>query len=321
VNCATKPSSLNLDLIDLRKLRYFVEVAENLHFGRAAEHLYVAQPALSRQIRKLEESLGVELFIRSSRKVELTAAGRSLLKDGKSLLAATVATRDRTRGIAQDGNTLTVGFSLGDPVVKVACAFARIRHDVTINPVRVYWADQTDALVTGRVDVTFARFPITAEGVTFRPLFASPRVALLPGGHPLAGCTEVSIMDLADEPVVRHRGATEEWERHHNCDPRPNGARSKPGPYADNVEEILGLVGIGRAISFLPASAAATLSLLPEVIPVAVSDAPPTQIGLAWRMRSERDSIQGFVKACESVNAEASEPTTPSLCLRPEGTT
>src|SRR6202011_6237972 len=88
--------------IDLRKLRYFVAVAEELHFGRAAERLFIAQPVLSRQIRKLEQELGTELLLRTSRNVALTPAGLRLLDEAKSLLAAAEVTRRRIGEIAQD---------------------------------------------------------------------------------------------------------------------------------------------------------------------------------------------------------------------------
>src|SRR5919201_3351084 len=100
--------------LDLRRLRYFVAVAEELHFGRAAERLYLAQPVLSRHVRKLETELGVELFARTSRHVELTPAGERLLEEARQLLAAADAASRRMRGVAAAPARLTIGFFVGD---------------------------------------------------------------------------------------------------------------------------------------------------------------------------------------------------------------
>src|SRR3981189_2686799 len=100
--------------LDLRTLRYFVAVAEELHFGRAAERLYIAQPVLSRQIRKLEQELGTELLLRTSRSVALTPAGVRLLDEAGSLLAAAEVTRRRIGDIAGERAELTIGFFTGD---------------------------------------------------------------------------------------------------------------------------------------------------------------------------------------------------------------
>jgi DNA-binding transcriptional LysR family regulator len=99
--------------LDLRKLRYFVTVAERLHFGQAAAALYITQPALSRQIRQLEQELNVELLERTSRQVSLTAAGKRLAEDGSRLLAASQAAIDQARRAGQGEQSLTLGFMLG----------------------------------------------------------------------------------------------------------------------------------------------------------------------------------------------------------------
>src|ERR671918_721713 len=151
--------------LDLRKLRYFIAVAEEMHFGRAAERLYVAQPALSRQIQRLEEQLGVALFARTSRSVELTDAGRKLLSEGKALLAAAQATQRRVRRAAERARVLTVGFFTGDPVTPATRAFGAAHPDVVVDVVRVYWFDQADVLFDGRADVAFVHLPVAEPGL------------------------------------------------------------------------------------------------------------------------------------------------------------
>src|SRR4051794_30797353 len=130
-------SHLNVDL-DLRKLRYFAAVAEGLHFGQAAERLYVAQPVLSRQIRKLERELGAELFVRSSRHVELTEVGRQLLEEARPLLAAADAAGRRVRRAAQGRRPLVVGFFIGDPISRLVRAFRVAHPDIAVEVQRIY---------------------------------------------------------------------------------------------------------------------------------------------------------------------------------------
>ena len=212
-----------LDL-DLRKLRYFVAVAEELHFGRAAERLYLAQPVLSRQIQKLEQELGVTLFERTSRNVALTSAGRQLVDEARPLLAAGDAARRRVRQAAEARPTLTVGFFTGDTTVTRSIRLFRDRRpDVTTQVRRIYWSDQAQVLLDGAADVAFVHLPIDERGLELVPLYAEERVALLAADHPLARKKSLSITQLADDPVVLHRGASDAWEAFHNQNPRPDG--------------------------------------------------------------------------------------------------
>ena len=293
--------------LDLRKLRYFIAVAEEMHFGRAAERLYVAQPALSRQIQRLEEQLGVALFARTSRSVELTDAGRELVREGKALLAAAQAAHRRVRRAAEGARVLTVGFFTGDPVTPAARAFGAAHREVVVDVVRVYWFDQTDVLFDGRADVAFVHLPVAEAGLRLVSLYDVPRVALLSRDHPLASRGELSIADLADEPVILHRGATPAWERFHNTDPRPDGRHPRPGPVVGNIEEKLEHVAAARGISFLPVSAAAALSLQPEVVVIPVTDIPPTRVCLAWNVDAETELVRTFVELASGAIRSATE--------------
>lgn len=126
--------------LDLRKVRYFVAVAELLHFGRAAEQLHIAQPVLSRQIRALEKDLGAELFVRDSHGVTLTAAGTQLLDDARQLLTSADATRRRVRGAAQGPRRFVVGFRAGVVVTPAVRAFGAAHPDVDVMARRVMGA-------------------------------------------------------------------------------------------------------------------------------------------------------------------------------------
>jgi len=288
--------------LDLRKLRSFVAVAEELHFGRAAERLYVAQPVLSRTIQKLEQELGVPLLERTSRSVALTGAGRVLLEDARPLLAAGEAARRRARQAAQAAPALTVGFFTGDvSVTRAIRAFRERRPDVTTHVRRIYWSDQAEVLLEGAADVAFVHLPIDERGLELVPVAAEPRLALLSADHPLAEREEIGIDDLRDDPVILHRGASPAWESFHNLDPRPDGHVPPRGPTVSNLEEKLEQVAAGAGISFVPVSVAAAAHVQPGVATVPVRDMPPTQICLAWSAAHETPLVQAFVAIASGV--------------------
>jgi DNA-binding transcriptional LysR family regulator len=290
--------------LDLRKLRYFVAVAEELHFGRAAERLYIAQPVLSRQIRKLEQELGTDLLLRTSRNVTLTPAGLQVLAEARSLLAAADATRRRIEDVASGEAALTVGFFVGDSFTAALEAFGAQYPDVAINLLRIYWNDQTEALLDGRADVAFVHLPVDDQGLELLPVRSEPRVAVLPVRHPAAGKPEISIADLADDPVIIQRGAPPVWQAFHNVDPRPDGRQPRPGPAVDNLEEKLQHVAAGRAISFVPASVAAAVTH-PGIAYVPVTDIPPIKICLARKSGPPSPLVAAFVKAVSDARRHA----------------
>src|SRR3954471_281600 len=141
--------------MDLRKLRYFVAVADRLHFGHAADELHIAQPVLSRQIRALEQDLGASLFTRDRHGVALTDAGRQLLTDAGPLLASAHAVRRRVAVAARGSRRLMVGFRAGITVTPAVRQFA-IRHpDVPVDVQRIESDDQATMLLDGRIDVGY----------------------------------------------------------------------------------------------------------------------------------------------------------------------
>src|SRR5258708_820983 len=133
--------------LDLRKVRYFVAVAEQLHFTRAAEELLIAQPVLSRQIRVLERELGAELFARESRGITLTKAGQQLLDDARPLLAAADAAQRRVERAARDSRSLSIGFRAGISVARDVRAITAKNPDVSVIVRHVEWDDQADAVL------------------------------------------------------------------------------------------------------------------------------------------------------------------------------
>jgi DNA-binding transcriptional LysR family regulator len=183
------------DDVELRQLRYFVTVAEERGFGRAAERLHIVQPAVSQQIRRLERELGVRLFDRSTRRVRLTAAGEQLLPEARSALASAERVRKVAAGI---GLRLDIGTSqgLGERLERVIEAL-----DL---PVRLHALSLTDRLAAvrdGELDAAFVRVQTTAPGLELIPVWVDPLVAALPATHPLAAHAVLSLKQLADLPV------------------------------------------------------------------------------------------------------------------------
>lgn len=287
--------------LDLRKLRYFVAVAERRHFGQAALALHVTQPALSRQVRQLEHELRVELFTRSTRDVTLTPAGEQFLIDAKALLAAAEAAQERARRISAGNDALIVGFMLGTDVSLALNAFSARHPHVSIELVRLRWWNQARALLDGSVDVGFVRPPLEAEGLELLPLYPEHLTAALPMDHPRARDAKVPLAALADDPVLEYADATEAWTAVWNADPRPDGTRPTHGPAFHDMEELLGYVRSGRGIAFVPHSAAAAFPRS-DIAYVPVADVAPGQVALAWNGSRPSQRVASFV---ETVRAAA----------------
>jgi len=282
--------------LDLRKLRYFLAVADRLHFGRAAAALYITQPALSRQIRQFEEELGVELLERNSRQVTLTPAGQRLAEDGIRLLADSEAAVARALHAADSGHSLTVGFMLGMDLAPLLAEFARGHPDVEIQLQRLRWWNHAAAILDGRVDAGIVRLPLPVQGLETRTLGQEPVCVALPAGHPLAAASSVGIAELAREPVLRYADADPEWNAFWTFDPRPDGSHPPPGPYIHDMEEIVAYVRAGRGVAYLPVTITASIAPL-GVAFVAVHGIPPGQVVLAWDASRPPRHISGLLKA------------------------
>lgn len=291
--------------LDLRKLRYFVAVADRLHFGRAAAALYITQPALSRQIRQFEEELGVELLERNSRQVILTQAGKRLAEDGARLLADSEAAIARARRAADRGRSLTVGFMLGMDIAPVMAEFARTHPEVEIQLQRLRWWNHAAAIVDGRVDAGFVRLPLPAQGLEIRTLYTEPVCVALPAGHRLAELASVGIAELAREPVLRYADAQPEWNAFWAFDPRPDGSHPPPGPYVHDMEEIVAYVRAGRGVAYLPVPATVTIAP-PGVTFVRVHGIPPGQVVLAWDADGPPQHMPELLNAAERVSVRDS---------------
>jgi DNA-binding transcriptional LysR family regulator len=162
--------------LDLRKLRYFVAVANELNYGRAAQSLHIAQPVLSRQISALENELGVILFERSKRGTQLTQAGLVVRDEATALLRAAAALQRRARVAGREGTHVTIGFMPGLIVTPIVRLMEERFPGLRVDVVRTSWDDQIEMVHDGRVDASFVRLPVPRRGLTVVPLFAGPRV-------------------------------------------------------------------------------------------------------------------------------------------------
>jgi len=246
--------------MEIRHLRYFVAVAEELNFSRAAERLHIAQPPLSQQIRHLEAELGLQLIARDTRPLRLTEAGRFFKSEALDILArleeATAGTRRIGRG--QSG-WLGIGYigsamnELLPPVVH------RLHHDhpgVEVQLFEMLYEEQASALLERRIHVGLSRASLGVESLVEEVLYDEPMMVAVPTDHPLAGRCEASVIDLAPEPIVHYasrpsRGVESDYLMA-VC--RAAGFEPKIAVEAKNVESALGLVAAGLGLAIVAAS-------------------------------------------------------------------
>jgi DNA-binding transcriptional LysR family regulator len=249
---------MNLRDIELRHLRYFVAVAEELHFGRAAQRLHIAQPPLSQQIRRLEETLGHALFLRTSRDVRLTAAGEELLERTRHTLAkieADVAAAQRIgRG---EAGALTVGFVGSGMLTALPKMLGRYRRhypQVDLQLREFYTAGLVNALLNGTVDVGFLRDAGEVDGLHVEVMMREPFVVVLPRKHPLAEQKTVAVKGLQHEPFVlfsRSYGSVAWKKTVAVCE--QHGFLPRVVQEAPQWLTIMSLVGAGLGVTIAPA--------------------------------------------------------------------
>ena len=191
--------------MELRHVRYFIAVAEYLNFRKAAEQLHIAQPPLSRQIRQLEEDLGVALFVRDKRRVELTKAGHAFLEEARKLVVQAGHAAEAARH-AQKGESgivrIGVASGLGGVVSKVVFEHRRRLPAIEIECKDVFSGHQKEALHKGVIDVGFLRPPVDQVNLDCELLFEEEFVVVLPKTHRLAKRRFLKLKDIAGEPLI-----------------------------------------------------------------------------------------------------------------------
>lgn len=290
-----------------RDLRYFVAVADHLSFTAAAEALYISQPALSKQIRRLESHLGAKLFDRDTRSVALTSVGTALLPHALRLLAtwemaeAAVESAKATQGAA-----LTIGISTSPgrgilPAVRsrFTTAFPDAKPVLRL----VGWDDPTAGLADGTTDVAFVWLPlIDSDRYRWLPVASEPRLVALPQSHRLAARAHIDFGDLLDEPFLalpRSAGVLRDyWLAVDERAGRPAIIGAEVSSTEETYEALVNADGI-----VLLATGNAPLVAHDGVVTKPVSGVSPCELALAWRRDDNRPLVRGYVEACAKATA------------------
>lgn len=293
-----------MERLDLRRVQYFVAVAEERHFGKAAERLHIAQPSLSQQIRQLEAELGVTLLERNSRNVKLTGAGDALLREGRKSLRQAQRAIQATR--AAGAARVTVGFygsaaSLLLP--DVLRAFGE-RHPSLSVSVRELLFGSIDDILEGEVDLAFTRLQPGQTELEIEVLGHEPRLVALASDHPLAERDSLAFVDLREEsfvvnPVLQDDGTPTRWL----AEQRRHGLPGRVAGETTSIEEILTLVAAGRGVCLVPA-AVADQHPRPDLAYVPVIDAEPAVVSLARCPGRVDPAVEAFLQTAREVAAE-----------------
>lgn len=289
--------------LDLRRLRYFVTVAEELSFVRAARLLHMTQPALSRQVSALEHDLGTRLLDRDRRGTALTRAGQQLLEDAVPLLAASAALERRARLAGRDPVRFAVGFMPGTHATPIIREFTRHVPYLSIDVVFTSVTDQADFLVDGRVDVCFVRLPLADDTFTVLPLFPEPRVAAVPSSHPAAGSAAIGIKQVFDLPLLQEPADVPEWDGPvAEWPPSPGPGR----PRRPTVEENLERVALGAGVFVLPAGVAGFYRRS-DISYVPVQDVAARMVALAYSKHRTMPELAQFAELATSMLGPAEQ--------------
>jgi LysR family transcriptional regulator, benzoate and cis,cis-muconate-responsive activator of ben and cat genes len=300
--------------LDLRQLRYFVAVAEELHFSRAAERLRIDQPTLSRHVRRLEEMLGVKLLERTTRTVSLTKGGEAFLKGAYQIIgaadAAAVAAREAASGRV---GLLRVGMmvQVAEPLRSAALNLFEKRYpDVHLKPVSYPFVDPSCGLESGETDVAFVWLPLEHPQIETERLFEEPRYFILASDHRLARRRSISREEVDDEPFFTWPESwglsptAMGWGDFFQLDPKLDGTRRVGSIHAHDEDEWLDALVRGQAISTAPASAK-TYYPWPGISYVQAEGIDPAVVAIAWRRDDSNPLVPNFLGIVREVRAAA----------------
>lgn len=290
-----------MDHLETRELRYFMAVAEELHFGRAADRLGIAQPPLSRAIRRLERRLGVHLLDRDRRGVALTHAGAVLLQEARVALDAISAAARRTQRAGDEAESLVLVTKAGasHELLRELLETYALQHEAT--PVEVLLCEvgeQAGMLRNGNADVAIMHRPFDdLSGFDTEDLCVEDQVAILPAAHPLAAreqLTLAEVEDVPDLPIAR-------WPRLDGT--YPDG----PGPEVRTQSQLAQLVALGKTLLVIPASSRAWQ--WPEHVAVPVIDAPEVTTVIAWQPHIRSRAVASLVRTATEVRGPTHAPS------------
>jgi DNA-binding transcriptional LysR family regulator len=287
-------------MVEIRHLRYFVAVAEELHFGRAAQRLGMAQPPLSQQIRRLEQELGVQLLQRTKRRVQLTEPGRAFLDEARKVIAQVgIAVEVAQRTGRGEVGRLAIGF-LGAATFgllpSILKAFRDRFPEVEIELHELKTSELVQALHQGRIHVGLLRMPVNDELLSVEPILQEKLVVALPEQHPLAEKPLVAFRDLAGEAFLLppRQLAAGFYEQLVDLSQQA-GFSLRIGAEASQLQTILNLVAAGMGITVVPESVmqmggrGVVFKRLPE-------PAPTMEIAVAWRRDDPSQVLHAFLE-------------------------
>lgn len=285
----------------LRDLRYFLAVAEELNFTRAAERLHLSQPALSKQIRGLETTLRAQLFRRDRRQVELTAAGAALHAVARSLL------QDWDDGVAvvgdaaaQDARVLRVGTltSIGRALYPaITDQFAKRQPDWQVELHTYGWGDPTAGLRDRAADTAFVWLPIDAAGIETEVLATERRFVAISARHPLADRQTIEFSEIINEPVAALPASAGSQRDFWLAVGARAGQPPQVAAEVSSTDEKFEIVSSGAAITLL-AEGNADIYSREGIVCIPVSGLEPARLAIAWRRSDRRPAVQDFVQAC-----------------------
>lgn len=285
-------------MFTFEQLRGFVAVSEELHFGRAAARLNMTQPPLSRQIQKLERSVGVRLLERDKRRVALTAAGEAFLDEARRLLALADTAPALARRISQGSvGTIRIGFTAASTygtLTRILDTISASLPEVSIDLYEMVTREQVDALDHGELDLGLARPPFDPEAYASHPIARENLVLAVPEDHRLSQATEpVSADDLAREPIIMHSPTKARYfydlvVRHLQV-PHQNVTHT-----VSQILTMLWLVAGRRGLAFVPESAQHLHIDGVRFLPLAGLPPEPVELHLLWR-RDARNPVLGHV--------------------------
>jgi DNA-binding transcriptional LysR family regulator len=286
--------------VHLRELRALVAVAEEQSITRAAQRLFLAQPALSRRLQALERQVGVPLLTRLPRGVALTEAGRALL--GPAREAVTAWERGRAAVLAATpAGRLVVGMqtAVGRGLQRRALArFAELAPGTVPTLRQVDWRDPTAGLADGSSDVAFVWLPLPMDGVDVLPVATEDRVVALPTDHRLAGAPGIEFPDLLDEPFIALPDSAGPLRDAWLAVAERGGRPPVVGAVADTPDAVFEAVASGLGVVLL-AAGNADLYARPGVVCRPVTGLSPAVLALAWRRSDRRPAVAAFVRAVD----------------------
>jgi DNA-binding transcriptional LysR family regulator len=275
--------------VETRELRYFLAVAEELHFGRAARRLGIAQPPLSRAIRRLEHRIGVTLIERTTRSARLTAAGQVMLQEARTALDAVAAATRRTQRAGLPEPRLILAMKPGGDAGLLPAILAEYKSQPGAVPVEIVFSVSERAVMLrdGRADVGLLHSPQNdLAGLDTEDLLTERQVVVLPQGHPLARRAAVPMADLHDQTLPR-------WPE--------SSDGSGTGPLVQDAGQLMQLITLGRAVAVVPESVRTRLH--DNLVCRPVPDAAPATLVAAWPQQSRSRHVATFVRAATTAAA------------------